>query len=71
VEIGRSELFGGGPDDLPDYSASIVLDRAAEGEITFEADATSVTGSGQMIDANNVAMEFGETVPFKFAGACS
>jgi len=71
VEVGRSELFGEGPDDLPDYSASIVLDRVAEGEITFEADATSVTGSGQMIDANNVVMEFGETVPFEFSGGCS
>ena len=53
------------------WGGQLHLDRAAEGEITFEADATSVTGSGQMIDANNVAMEFGETVPFKFAGACS
>ena len=71
VEIGRSELFGEGPDDVPDYSASIVLDRAAEGEIAFEADATSVTGSGLMTDVNNVAMEFGETVPFEFSGGCS
>jgi hypothetical protein len=71
VEIGRTELFGSGPDDKPDYTASIVLDNPLEGEITFEADATNVTGSGQIIDANNVALGFGETLPFEFSGGCN
>jgi hypothetical protein len=71
VEIGRTELFGSGPDDQPDYNASIVLDNPLEGEITYAAAGTSVTGSGLMVDGNYVVLEFGETVEFEFTGSCS
>ena len=70
VEFGRTDAYGSGDDDKPNYEASIIFDDAWIGSIDYVFDGDSVTGSGTMGDANYVDLEFGDTVPFEFSGGC-
>ncbi len=73
VEVGKSELFGSGADDQPDWSAS-KLDAATmqTGEdITVQLDGGTLSGSGPIQDFNGVAIPFGESVDMTFQATCS
>lgn len=64
VEVGRTELFGSGPDDLPSYSAATLLDEPILGAITYELNGDEVSGSGEIVDDNFTSR------PFEFSGNC-
>lgn len=70
VEVGKTELFGSGPDDAPDWTASWVAGLGMP-EISYELDGGSISGSGEIQDVNGVAIGFGESVPFTFEASCS
>lgn len=64
VDVGRTDMFGSGPDDLPQYSAATLLDDPVLGSIEYEVNGAEVSGSGEMVaDAST-------SVPFEFSGNC-
>jgi len=64
VDVGRTDMFGSGPDDLPSYSAATLLGEPLMGEIEYELSGDGVSGSGQMVDDTFTS------VPFEFSGSC-
>lgn len=71
VEPGRLELFGEGPDDAPDFSASYWEGFGdASQEIVYELDGGSISGSGPVQDFNGVAWPFGESREMSFEASC-
>ena len=64
VEVGRTDMFGSGPDDLPSYSAATLLGEPLMGEVEYELSNDGVSGSGQMVDDTFTS------VPFEFSGSC-
>jgi len=70
VDFGRSELFGGAPDDQPEFTASIDY-FVGEAELILEVSGSSVSGSGQARDLNYVVGEWDDRFPFTFQAGCS
>ena len=68
VEYGRTELFGSGPDDMPDFSASSGTIGQDDMEMTVEGQ--SASGRGSAADYNYVAGEFDARFDFTFSAAC-
>ena len=73
IEVGKTEMFGEGSDDQPDWAASKVDSASMTfGEdISVEFDGTTLSGSGPINDFNGVAVPFGETAPMTFQATCS
>jgi hypothetical protein len=73
VEVGKTEVFGSGADDQPDWSASKLdsssMQMGEEIDVTF--DGNSITRSGPIEDFYAVAVPFGESVPMTFEATCS
>lgn len=69
VEVGRVELFSSGPDDQPNFNAS-VSPVFTSGELEWSIDGNTFTGSGQVMDNNNVVVQFPDTVPVSFEVSC-
>ncbi len=73
VEVGRTEMFGSGGDDQPDWtatkvdSATIVIGE----DVTVDFDGDNIAGGGPISDYNGVAVPFGETAPMTFEASCS
>jgi hypothetical protein len=70
VEYGRSELFGSGPDDMPDFQ-SFSNDQLADSELTMELSDNGASGSGEATDFNFVSGDFEDRFPFTFEASCS
>lgn len=68
LEYGKAELFGSGPDDLPDFEASSAF---TNNQIEMTVDGQTATGSGEASDFNYVAGDFNATFPFSFTAGCS
>ena len=64
VEVGRTDMFGSGPDDLPQYSAATLLGEPILGSIDYVVSGAEVSGSGEMVD------DAFASVPFEFSGNC-
>lgn len=71
VEPGKTELFGEGPDDAPDFSASYFEGIADPSqEIVYELSDGRITGRGPVQDFNGVAFPFGESREMSFEASC-
>lgn len=68
VEYGRSEIFGPGADDLPDFTATT---GGGQEQIDIAVNGSSANGSGAAVDFNFVAGEFDDTFPFTFQVGCN
>lgn len=71
VEVGKTELFGSGGDDQPDWSASYSDEFPdPDSEIVAELNGDTVTGNGPIQDFHSVATEFGVSVDMSFEASC-
>ena len=72
VEPGRTELFGDGPDDAPDFTASY-WDGFSDPsmEITYELSDGVARGSGPIQDYSGIAIPFGENGEMTFEASCT
>jgi hypothetical protein len=68
VEVGKTELFGSGGDDQPDFYAGNFGDF---NDFTFTLEGGQASGSGEIQDYNGVAVAFGERLPFTFEAVCA
>lgn len=68
VEYGRTEMFGSGADDMPDFSAS--SGTVGQDDLQMSVDGQSASGSGSAADFNYVAGEFDTRFDFTFSVAC-
>ena len=68
VEVGKTELFGSGGDDQPDFFA---INYGESTEFTFTLEGGQTSGSGEIQDFNGVAVPFGQRVPLTFEAGCS
>jgi hypothetical protein len=72
VEVGKIELFGSGPDDAPNYSASYIEAYASpDTVIEYELADGRISGSGRIQDFNGVAIPFGESAEMTFEASCT
>lgn len=71
VEVGKTELFGSGGDDQPDWSASYTDEfENPDMEIVAELNGSTASGNGPIQDYNAVAIPFGESVDMSFEASC-
>lgn len=72
VEPGRTELFGEGPDDAPDFTASYWdgFSDPSE-EIVYELSNGVARGSGPVVDYSGIAIPFGEQGEMTFEASCT
>lgn len=68
VAVGKTELFGSGADDQPDFFA---INYGGSSEFTFTLEGGQTSGSGEIQDYNGIAVAFGERVPFTYEASCS
>lgn len=72
VEVGKTEMFGSGPDDQPDWYAAVTAFGGVETrEFEYQLSDGRITGEGTIQDFNGVAIPFGESVPFSFEAGCT
>lgn len=72
VEVGKTEMFGSGGDDQPDWSASYTAEFGnPDMEIIAELSDGTASGSGPIQDFNGVAATFGESVAMSFEASCN
>ncbi|HWL41744.1 MAG TPA: hypothetical protein VNQ73_02285 [Ilumatobacter sp.] len=71
VDVGRDSMYSDGDSDAPDWEASndAVL-FGGEQTLEFALVDGGISGEGQAIDMNAVAVAFGETAPLAFDVAC-
>lgn len=67
LEYGKSELFGSGSEDLPDFDASSGF---GTDQMEMTVDGQSASGSGEAADFNYVAGDFAARFPFTFTAGC-
>lgn len=71
VEVGKTELFGSGADDQPNWSASYYEGFGDDSRaISAELSGTTISGSGPISDYNGIAIPFGETAEMTFEANC-
>lgn len=68
VEYGRTEMFGSGSEDMPDFHAS--SGTIGQDEMQMSVDGQSASGSGAAADYNYVAGEFDARFDFTFSAGC-
>lgn len=76
IEHGNTDGFGSAEAGMPDLFAtrfdfSTQPQGINAGTLTFEITGSTITGAGELTDANGVLIPFGDTVPFTFATTCS
>jgi hypothetical protein len=73
VEPGRTELFGDGPDDAPDFTATYYEAEwfLPEDEVVYELANGVITGSGAVQDYSGIAIPFGERGEMTFEASCT
>ena len=72
VEPGRTELFGDGPDDAPDFTASYWEGFSDPSEeIVYELSNGLARGSGPVQDYSGIAIPFGERGEMEFEASCT
>ncbi len=69
VDFGRSELFGGAPDDQPSFSAAADHFSGKEA-LDLNASGSGVSGSGEASDHNYVVGQWDDLFPFTFEAGC-
>jgi len=68
VGVGQTEAFSMAPDDQPGFAAESYL--GDEQYLTYMFSNDGVTGSGEVIDRNYVALQASETAPMTFEASC-
>ena len=68
VGVGQTEAFSMAPDDQPGFAAESYL--GDEQYLTYTFGNDGVTGSGEVIDRNYVALQASETAPMTFEASC-
>ena len=68
VEYGRTELFGGGADDQPDFTSS--SGALAQDDMEMTVNGQSASGGGMATDYNFVAGDFDDRFEFTFSASC-
>lgn len=73
VEVGRTELFGDGPDDAPDFVGTYYDSdwMSPEDEIVYELSNGILRGSGPVQDYSGTAIPFGERGQMTFEASCT
>ena len=69
VNYGQTDMFGGGPDDMPAFSASSGAGEVG-GELVIEVSGNSARGGGAATDWNFVLGDIDTTFDFTFEASC-
>lgn len=70
VEYGRSEVFGSGADDQPDFYAARGGFAGPDVSVDIQVRDAAASGSGVATDNNFVSGDFNDTFPFSFQAGC-